>query len=187
MATSELSQHRTVAVVMGVSGIGKTTIGLAAAAALGVDFVDADSLHPPESVAKMAAGVPLDDDDRWPWLAAVADVLRTWSDTGGSSGRGGIIACSALKRRYRDALRKGGAPGLRFVYLRASRDAIAARLAARVGHYMPASLLASQLAALEEPAEDEGGIGRVLVSDAEAPAEDVAARAAEWLRSDGAT
>ena len=174
-----LSDSRTpvVAVVMGVCGVGKSTVGAAIAASLGVEYLDADTLHPAANVAKMAAGIPLNDDDRQPWLEAVRDRISTWS---GDPCSGGIVACSALKRRYRDLLRSGN-PGLRFVYLHANHDAISVRLASRVGHYMPASLLASQLAALEEPSSGEGEA--VLRVDAEAAVEAIVPRAAAWLLS----
>lgn len=163
-------------------------MGAAIAATLGVDYLDADTLHPAANVSKMAAGVPLNDEDRQPWLEAVRDRISTWI---GGPCSGGIVACSALKRRYRDLLRSGN-PGLRFVYLRASHDAISARLALRVGHYMPALLFASQLAALEEPTSGEGepdGAGgtstkqTVLAVDAEAAVEAIVARAVAWLLS----
>jgi gluconokinase len=139
-----------VVVVMGVSGCGKTTVGELLAQRLGWHFIEGDALHPAPNVDKMRSGVPLTDDDRRPWLAAIAariGELRT-------SGDGVVVACSALKRSYRDLLR-GDRSDLTFVYLRGDRDTIASRLAARSHAYMPASLLDSQFAALEEPADDE--------------------------------
>jgi gluconokinase len=136
-----------IVVVMGVSGSGKSTVGAALAAALGWPMIDADDLHPPENVAKMAAGTPLTDEDRWPWLDRVVDALRDSTAGGGSV----VLACSALKQRYRDRLARAG--DVRFVHLRGEPGMIAARLATRRHRYMPATLLASQFAALEPPAE----------------------------------
>lgn len=142
-------------VVMGVSGSGKSTVGRVVADRLGAGFVDADDLHPASNVAKMHAGVPLTDEDRAPWLALVG---RTLADAGDS---GMAIACSALKRAYRDLIR-AEAPGAVFVELDGSRELLAARLAERQltepGHFMPPSLLDSQLATLEPLAEDEPGV-----------------------------
>lgn len=134
-------------VVMGVSGCGKSSVGEALGARLGVPYVDGDDLHPAENVAKMAAGVPLSDADRWPWLDRVADVLAERAPV--------IVGCSALRRAYRDRIRAGAGGAVRFVHLAGSREVIAARMAARTGHYMPASLLDSQFAALEPPGADE--------------------------------
>jgi gluconokinase len=136
---------------MGVCGAGKSLIGSALARGLGVEFVEGDTLHPPENVKRMAAGIPLTDDDRYGWLLAIAERIRDAK----RRGRGLVISCSALKRKYRDLLRSEGDADLRFVYLAGSRDLIAERLANRRGHFMPASLLDSQLATLEEPSPDE--------------------------------
>jgi gluconokinase len=136
-------------VVMGVSGAGKTVTGRALAARLGWIFVDADDLHPPASVAKMAAGEPLTDSDRWSWLDAVGRELA------GSSGI--VAACSALKRRYRDRLRSH-APDVFFACLVAAEPELSRRIQARQHHYMPVSLLRSQLEALEPLAADENGV-----------------------------
>ena len=132
---------------MGVSGSGKTTIGRALADELGWTFLDADDFHPPASVAKMAAGVALSDEDRWPWLDRLAGELRALDERG----RHVVLACSALKQEYRDRLKRAGE--LRWAYLKGDAATIELRLAKRRGHYMPASLLASQFATLEEPAE----------------------------------
>lgn len=140
----------TILIVMGVSGSGKTTVAVPLAESLGWRFQEGDALHPPANVAKMAAGHPLDDQDRAPWLDAVAAHIDAWRH----DGRSGVITCSALKRRYRDVL-IGDRPDVRIAYLKGSRELIANRLAARQGHFMPAALLDSQLAALEEPTEDE--------------------------------
>lgn len=147
-------------VVMGVSGCGKTTLGRALAAALGLRYVEGDELHPPENVARMAAGVALTDDDRRDWLAAVGRELAAAGEDGA------VVACSALKRAYRDRLR-AAAPDLRFVHLHGAPELLAARLATRQGHYMPASLLQSQLDTLEPPAPDEGAL---VLDIAEPPA-----------------
>jgi gluconokinase len=133
-------------VVMGVTGVGKTTVGRLIAQRLGARFVDADDFHPPENVAKMRAGSPLDDDDRRPWLAALNAYLREAARRGDSV----VLACSALKSAYRERLREG-IPALRFVHLVGARELIAERLGARTGHYMNPALLDSQLATLERP------------------------------------
>ncbi len=138
-------------VLMGVSGAGKTVIGSMLARALGVEFIEGDDLHPPENVQRMAAGIPLADDDRHGWLIAIATRLRDAK----RAGIGLVVSCSALKRSYRDLLRSVGDADARFVYLAGSRALIAERLAQRLGHFMPPSLLDSQLAILEEPSPDE--------------------------------
>lgn len=143
----------TILVLMGVSGCGKTTIGERLAARLGWEFLEGDALHPPANVAKMAAGTALEDTDRWPWLRAIAARIDAWRGGGVS----GVVACSALKRAYRDIL-IGERDGMRLVYLRGDRETIAARLRARRGHFMPPALLDSQFRALEEPGEDENPI-----------------------------
>lgn len=137
-----------VVILMGVSGAGKTAVGVQLAGVLGWAFVDADSLHPPENVAKMARGVPLTDRDRAPWLAA----LRALLSDHGARGESVVLACSALKDRYREVL-GGGQRKVRFVYLKGSRELIHKRLKARAGHYMKAGLLESQFGALERPAD----------------------------------
>ena len=151
---------------MGVSGSGKTTVGSALAAALGRRFVDADDLHPPANVEKMAAGVPLTDDDRRPWLDAVGAVLAEG---------GVVVACSALRRVYRDRLRTA-APGWRLLYLHGPRELLADRMGHR-DHFMPVTLLDSQLATLEEPGPDE----HPLSFDVERPVDEIVADAAEAL------
>ena len=142
-----------VLVLMGVAGSGKTTVAAILAERLGWAFEEGDALHPPENVEKMRAGHPLDDADRAPWLARVADWIAGRLDAGAC----GVITCSALKRRYREAIARGRG-GVLFVHLSGSRDEIADRLAARQGHFMPPSLLASQLETLEAPGPDEPAI-----------------------------
>jgi gluconokinase len=139
-------------VVMGVSGCGKSSLGQRLAQALGTEFIEGDRHHPPDNVARMAAGVPLTDADRAGWLDALAGLLAQAR----REGRPAVLACSALKRAYRDVLRRAGP--LRFVLMTAPREVFAQRLAARTGHYMPPSLLPSQLATLEPPQADEAAI-----------------------------
>jgi gluconokinase len=137
-------------VVMGVSGSGKSVIGAALARSLGVEFLDGDDFHSPANVARMSSGIPLTDQDRAQWVAVLAGKLRQAS----AAGLGLVVACSALKRGYRDILR-AGVPELKFILLEGSRPLIAERLAHRAGHFMPPSLLDSQLATLESPTPDE--------------------------------
>ena len=138
-------------VLMGVSGSGKSLIGAALARELALPFVEGDEYHPPENVDRMSRGVPLTDSDRAAWLQALAARIRDAA----ARGEGLVLTCSALKRAYRDVLR-AESPSLRFVFLGGPRELIAERLARRRGHFMPASLLESQLATLEEPSPDEG-------------------------------
>jgi carbohydrate kinase (thermoresistant glucokinase family) len=135
---------------MGVSGSGKSTVGAALAQRLGVPFVDADTLHTPANIAKMTAGEPLSDDDRYPWLESVGDWLAGHRD-------GGVASCSALKRKYRDQLRVH-CPRAQFLHLSGSPELIGRRLAARTGHFMPAALLRSQFEVLEPLGGDEAGV-----------------------------
>ena len=134
-------------VIMGVSGCGKSSVGAGLAARLGLNYRDGDDLHPPENVAKMRAGMPLTDGDRWPWLDRVGEVLLAEAPV--------IVGCSALKRVYRDRIRTAAGGPVTFVHLAGSQEVIAARMALRQGHYMPLSLLDSQFAALEPPAAEE--------------------------------
>jgi gluconokinase len=140
-------------VVMGVSGCGKSTVGQALATANEVGFVEGDQFHPPANVAKMSAGVALNDDDRAEWLLTLQAQIREARELG----EGLVISCSALKRRYRDLLREGD-PALRFAHLNGPKELIASRMQARVGHYMPTSLLDSQFRDLEPLQADEAGI-----------------------------
>lgn len=137
-------------VVMGVSGSGKSTVGAALSQRLRVPFADADDFHPEANIAKMSRGEALDDSDRWPWLEEIGRWLADHPD-------GGVMSCSALRRRYRDQLRHH-APATTFVLLEGSREVIERRQAARPGHFMPASLLTSQFATLEPLEPDEDGI-----------------------------
>jgi gluconokinase len=139
-----------VLVFMGVSGCGKTTVAAILAGRLGWRFEEGDALHPQSNIEKMEAGQPLTDDDRAPWLERVAE----WVDERLDTHENGLITCSALKRSYRDVINRRGS-GVVFVYLAGSKETIAARLAARHGHFMPSSLLDSQFADLEEPTPDE--------------------------------
>lgn len=140
-------------VVMGVSGSGKTTIAAMLAGRLGWPYRDADDFHPPANIAKMSAGQPLNDADRAPWLAAIA----AWLDAQRAKGEHGIVACSALKRAYRQVL-IGPRADVGLVFLDGTRDLIHARMAARRDHFMPAGLLDSQLSTLEPPGADEGAL-----------------------------
>lgn len=153
----------TVVVVMGVAGVGKTTVGESLARALGCEFLEGDRFHSPESVEKMRRGEALSDDDRWPWLDRIAAELARI----GAAGGGAVIACSALKRTYRDRLR-AGCPEIRLVYLAGEEALIRARLERRRGHFMPPALLASQFAALEPPNPDENAIAVDVAAEPEA-------------------
>lgn len=163
-------------VVMGVSGAGKSTLGALLADRLGWPFEDGDAFHPPGNVEKMRAGTPLTDEDRWPWLAAIAArIARARAE-----GTGVVVACSALKRAYRDVLRDGQAD-VRFLHLTGEPALIMARQAARQGHYMPASLVASQFAALEPPDTEAD----VIDLDVEPDPPAILARAVAALRRRG--
>jgi gluconokinase len=148
---------RTPLVVMGVSGSGKTTVGVRLARASGLDFIDGDDLHTPEARAKMAAGHALTDDDRWPWLDRIGATLADAA----AHPAGLIIACSALRRVYRDRIRNKVGPPLRFLFLEGDKALMRARVGGRKGHYMPASLVDSQFATLETPTSDETDVVRV--------------------------
>lgn len=157
-------------VVMGVSGVGKSTVALALAAATGWPFAEGDDLHPKSNRTKMTAGDPLDDVDRWPWLRRVA----AWIGEQETAGRSVVVTCSALRRAYRDLLRDGH-PSVHFLHLIAPHDLVATRLTAREDHFMPPSLLASQLDTLEPLERDEPGTTVVATDDAAATAAGVLA------------
>jgi carbohydrate kinase (thermoresistant glucokinase family) len=161
-------------VVMGVSGAGKSTVGRLIAARLDCPFRDADSFHPPANIEKMSRGEPLTDEDRWPWLQAIA----AWIAERRAAGTIGVVTCSALRRRYRDLLTDHQRADVRLVHLKGDFDLIAARLAARKGHFMPPALLRSQFDALEEPGADEHAIAISI----DATPEEIAARVIEALR-----
>ncbi len=152
-----------VVLLMGVAGSGKTTIGRQFAAGLGWDFADADEFHPPANVAKMSAGVPLNDSDRTPWLAAI----RAYIDRQLTAGRDAVVTCSALKERYRAVLLAGPGP-VKLVYLRGTAEVLSSRISSRQGHFMKPAMLASQLAALEEPA------GALVIDIAQPPEQIIA-------------
>jgi gluconokinase len=137
-----------VIVLMGVSGAGKTTVGRLLAEALGAEFAEGDAYHPPANIEKMRRGIPLEDADRWPWLQTLAAQIDRWL----AAGQTVVLACSALKQSYRDVLAQAR-PGVRFVHLEGDKALIRRRLDARRGHYMPATLLDSQIAALEPPVD----------------------------------
>ena len=138
-------------VLMGVAGCGKSAVGAALAERLDATYLDGDDLHPEGNIAKMSRGEPLTDDDRWPWLTLVGQKL---AEPDGIL----ILGCSALKRRYREHIRKEAGAPVTFVHLAGSRELIAARMSARSGHFMPTTLIDSQFAALEPPAADENAI-----------------------------
>ncbi len=163
-------------IVMGVSGCGKSTLGSLLGQALGWPFEDGDAFHPPANVEKMRAGTPLSDQDRWPWLDALAArIARARAE-----GAGVVLACSALKRAYRDRLRAGQAD-IRFLHLTGDPALIMARQAARTGHYMPASLIASQFATLEPPDTEAD----VIDLDVDPDPPEIARRAVAALRRRG--
>jgi len=166
-----------VIIVMGVTGSGKTTVGRELAGALRCAFHDADDFHTPASIAKMRSGVPLTDADRWPWL----DRLCGLGEETLAAGTTAVIACSALRNAYRERLTPPGAAdgSVRFVYLRVSLELARQRLQARPGHYMPASLVESQFAALEDPT----GLPLILTLDGSLPVETLFRAAMEWLGS----
>jgi gluconokinase len=170
LLTSKSLMNPSVLILMGVSGCGKSTIAGILASRLGWRFEEGDALHPQVNIEKLAAGHPLTDADRWPWLAKVAD----WVDERLDAGENGLVTCSALKRSYRDLINRRGS-GLMFVFLAGSKETLAARLATRHGHFMRASLLDSQFADLEEPAPDEPAI-RVDIGP---PAAEIAERIIE--------
>ncbi len=160
-----------VVIVMGVAGCGKSTVGPLIAEALGGAFAEGDQFHPPANVAKMSSGLPLDDSDRMPWLAAMAEAIRDWRRQAQPT----VLACSALRQRYREVL-ADGSDEVRFVYLRGTQTLIGDRMARRRNHFMPPSLLTSQFATLEEPAD-------AIIVDVGGAPEAIAAAALERLRA----
>lgn len=160
-------------VVMGVSGCGKTSVAEGLAAALPAAFIEGDSLHPAANVEKMSKGIPLDDEDRWPWLDTIGRAMaETLND-----GKSVVVSCSALKKSYRDRLRQAAGGTLAFVFLKGSRDLLMTRMAARRDHFMPVSLLDSQLATLEDPSGEPG----VVTVDIDASVEAIVADAFDGL------
>jgi gluconokinase len=164
----EFSKTPCAIVVMGVAGSGKTTIGERLAEQLGWTYEDGDKFHPRSNVEKMSAGHPLTDEDRWPWLQAIADEIDRLCRLGGNV----VVACSALKRAYRDVLVHGRAD-VRIVYLDGTHELIASRLAARKGHFMPPTLLESQLKTLQPPGADENPVTVSIDASAEAIVDDI--------------
>lgn len=160
-------------VVMGVSGCGKSSVGAAIAEAFATDFIEGDALHPAENIAKMSAGTPLTDEDRWPWLDAVGKALHEGSD----GGHAVVVSCSALKRTYRDHLRQAAGGRLAFVYLTGTRAVLESRMGHRTGHFMPTTLLESQLATLEPPTGED----LVVTVDIDRPLEAVVLAAIDGL------
>ncbi len=148
--TAPAAQHWITLIFMGVSGCGKSTIADLVAKHLGLPMIEGDDLHPPANIAKMTQGVPLNDDDRRPWLEAIAARIDVWRQ----AGEQGVVTCSSLRRAYRDMLRSGH-DDVRFVYLKGSYELLLARMQHRQRHFMPASLLKSQFDTLEEPGSDE--------------------------------
>ena len=155
-------------IVAGVSGSGKTTVGALLAGRLGWRFADADAFHPAANVAKMRAGIPLTDQDRWPWLR----IIEAWMDERIAQGESAVVTCSALRRAYRDVL-LGGRPQARMIFLSVDREEVTRRLAARHGHFFPSALLSSQFDALEPPQPDETGV--TVVASGDDPAKTAAA------------
>ncbi len=160
---ADAAEKASYVLVMGVSGAGKSTIGKALADRIGAGFIEADDYHPAENIRRMSKGEPLSDRHRWPWLQAVAEAACRERQR---RGRPVVIACSALKRSYRDVLREALGP-MSIVHLSGSVETIRARLEGRRGHFMPIELLGSQLAILQPPAEDEAG-GSLSIDDSEA-------------------
>lgn len=148
------SEEKPLIVVMGVAGSGKTTLASQLAEKLGVPFVEGDSLHPAANVRKMSSGIPLTDEDRWPWLEAIGERMEVERSTG----HGVVVACSALKRAYRDVLRAHAHGKIHFILLDGSRQLISDRMKQRKGHFMPPALLDSQFATLERPTQDEHAV-----------------------------
>jgi gluconokinase len=173
MAASQPAFEASLIVVMGVSGCGKTSVGIDIAARLGFAFVEGDTLHPRGNVEKMSLGIPLTDDDRWPWLDLVGAALRQAHE----ERSGLVVSCSALKKSYRDRLRHAAGGPVFFVFLEGSRSVLRSRMADRRGHFFPPALLDSQLAALENPAGEE----LVVTVDIDAPVDRIVDQALNGL------
>lgn len=160
-------------IVMGVSGCGKSSVGADLAARLGLSFIEGDVLHPKANVDKMAAGTPLTDEDRWPWLTIIGETMAGTLE----KGEGIVVSCSALKKIYRDHLRDATGGRLAFVYLEGSHALLSARMGARTGHFMPPTLLESQLATLEVPTGEPG----VVTISIDQPVDSIVADALQAL------
>ena len=160
-------------IVMGVTSCGKTSVGEGLAKELGCPFIEGDRLHPPANIAKMSAGTPLNDADRWPWLEAIGKAMKAECE----AGRGVVAACSALKKSYRQKLAEAAGRPVTFIFLHGSRELLAARMAERKGHFMPTSLLDSQLATIEIPEPEE----RALHLDVVFPVDELVRRAKAYL------
>ena len=154
MLSTDYKNELPLVAVMGVAGSGKSTIAAGLAEKLGVDFIEGDALHPQANVNKMAGGQPLTDEDRWPWLEAIGERI----DAERTAGMGVVVSCSALKQAYRECLRKKVNGRVQFILLDGPRDLISKRMMGRKGHFMPQSLLDSQLATLEKPGPDEDAV-----------------------------
>lgn len=163
-------------VLMGVAGSGKTTLAEILRDRLGRPYAEADEFHPPANIEKMSAGTPLDDDDRWPWLRAIRDWLTEQTRAGQPS----VVTCSALKRAYRDVLREAEGR-VRFVHLTAEQDVLAQRMSGRSGHFMPTTLLPSQLSTLQPLGDDEDGVTVTV----DVPPQEIADRVLARLHPDG--
>ena len=164
-------------IVMGVTSCGKTSVGEGLAKELNCPFIEGDKLHPASNIAKMSAGTPLTDDDRWPWLEIIGRAMKAECD----KGKGVVASCSALKRIYRQKLAQAAETPITFIFLHGSRELLAARMADRKGHFMPTSLLDSQLKTIEIPGPEE----KALHLDVALPLEELIARSKEYLMSQG--
>lgn len=178
MAASPPASEAMAVVVMGVSGCGKSSIGEMLADKLGGAFIEGDALHPAENIAKMSAGTPLTDADRFPWLDCIAAEMSARLE----GGQPVVASCSALKKIYRDRLRAAAPGRVRFVFLKGDQALLHARMSTRPGHFMPASLLTSQLATLEDPSGEEG----VVTIDIALAPEEIVARALDEIRQSAA-
>jgi gluconokinase len=175
MSTAASPRFSDAIIVMGVTSCGKTSVGKKLAAALGAPFIEGDALHPPANIAKMSSGTALNDDDRWPWLQKIGEALQ------GEDVK--VASCSSLKTVYRQKLSQAAGRPVTFIYLHGSREVLAARIAARKGHFMPPSLLDSQLATLEPPTDDE----KALRFDIGLPVKEIVSRALAQLTNGGAS